>query len=224
MSVQPYFTSYLYVVPNLSVKTAGRIAETFNVSASVTAVVVGLLVSLTKHYKYWVTFGACIYLMGIGLMIRYRNENTTVGSLVGTQIAVGIGGGILNQPVLLGVQASASHSEMAAVTAVFLTILEVGGAVGTAVSGAIWTSSIQSKLRAYLPPSAQGEVEAIFGSVVTASTMYPPGTPERAAIDRAYYETMRILLICAVCLSVPVIPLSLLMKNYKLDKVSLLRH
>ena len=45
------------------------------------------------------------------------------------------------------------------------------------------------------------------------------GTPERAAIDRSYQETMDILLIIAACLAAPIIPLSLVMRNYKLDAI-----
>ena len=45
------------------------------------------------------------------------------------------------------------------------------------------------------------------------------GTPERAAIDRSYQETMDILLIIAACLAAPLIPLSLVMRNYKLDAI-----
>ncbi len=45
------------------------------------------------------------------------------------------------------------------------------------------------------------------------------GTSERAAIDRSYQETMDILLIIAACLAAPLIPLSLIMRNYKLDAI-----
>lgn len=47
------------------------------------------------------------------------------------------------------------------------------------------------------------------------------GSPERDAINRAYQETMTILLTVAVCIAAPLIPLSLCMGNYKLDQVCL---
>ena len=56
--------------------------------------------------------------MGMGIMLAYRNEDASVGSLVGTQIAIGIGGGFLNVPVQLAVQASVSHQDVAAATTV----------------------------------------------------------------------------------------------------------
>ncbi|KAL9050587.1 MAG: hypothetical protein Q9162_006545 [Coniocarpon cinnabarinum] len=219
LSSGPYFQSYLLVVQDQSLTAAGHITQVFSFSSSVASVLVGLVIKFTGHYKYFITLGSCIYLLGIGLMIKYRTQGASVGSLVGTQIAVGIGGGMANVPVQIGVQASASHQQVAAATAVYLTVLEIGGAVGSAISGAVWSSNILSKLEQYLPPESRSEAATIFASITTASTSYPRGTPERAAIDRAYQETMRILLIIAVCVCVMPIALSFFMKNYQLDKM-----
>ena len=126
--------------------------------------------------------------MGLGLMIKYRTEGASVGVLVGTQIAVGIGGGMANVPAQVGVQASASHQEVASATAVYLTVLEIGGAVGSAISGAVWSANILSKLQKYLPDNAKDQASTISSSVTIASTQYPRGSPEREAIDRAYQD------------------------------------
>lgn len=192
---------------------------TWVAASTVSSVVVSFLIKYTGHYKYFVTLGACIYMMGLGLMYRYREEGVSTATLVGCQIATGIGGGLLNVPAQLGVQASASHQEVAAATAVFLTILEIGGAVGSAISGAIWTSSVPDKLERYLPTEIKDQASLIYGNVTLASTGWAMGTPERMAINRAYQETMHTLLTVAVCVAAPLIPLSLLMKNYKLGKV-----
>ena len=62
---------------------------------------------------------------------------------------------MVNVPAQLGVQASASHQEVAAATAIFLTVLEIGGAVGNAISGAIWSHSVPEKLVRYLPAEVE---------------------------------------------------------------------
>ncbi len=217
-SIQPYFFSYLQVVHGQSVTAAGHVTQTFSFTSTVTSIVISLIIKYTKHYKYYITAGACIYLLGIGLMIRYRTEGSSTGQIVGTQIAVGIGGGMLNVPAQLGVQAASSHQDVAAVTAIFLTIISIGGAVGAAISGAVWTANIPAKLALYLPPAAQDQAANIFG-MLTVATAYAAGSPERVAINRAYQETMNILLIISVCVAAPLIPLSLLMRNYKLDQV-----
>jgi hypothetical protein len=220
LSVYPYFSSYLLIVQGESVTAAGHITQTFSFTATVASIIISIVIKYTAHYKYFITAGSCIYLLGIGLMIRYRQEGASTGTLVGCQIVVGIGGGMLNVPAQLGVQASASHQQVAAATAVFLTILEIGGAVGSAISGAVWSNSVPKKLARYLPANTQDQAALIYGNVTLASTGWPVGSPERQAINRAYQETMTTLLTIAVCVCAPLIPLSLVMKNYKLDKVS----
>ena len=122
-------------------------------------------------------------------------------------------------PAQLGVQASAERGQVAAVTAVFLTVLEIGGAVGNAVSGAIWSSYIPKQLALYLPADRQDQVALIYDSVTYASKQFAPGTVERRAINRAYQDTMSILLVIAMCMAVPCIFLSFCMENYRLREM-----
>lgn len=152
-------------------------------------------------------------------MYRYRTYGAPTSTLVACQIAIGIGGGLLNVPAQLGVQASASHQQVAAATAIFLTIVEIGGACGSAISGAIWSSNVPRKLALYLPPSINNQSLAIYGNVTLASGGWPVGSVERDAINRAYQETMSIILVVAVLVTVPLIPLSLCMRDYRLDEV-----
>jgi SP family sugar:H+ symporter-like MFS transporter len=221
MSVFPYFYSYLLIVQNKSATTAGNITRVFSLSSTVSSIAVSLLIKFTGHYKYYVTVGSCIYLLGMGIMLQYRNEDASTATLVGTQIVIGIGGGFLNVPVQLGVQASASHQQVAAATTVWLTLLEVGGAVGSAISGAIWSTYVPRKLQQYLPAETVANATIIFGDIGTSSDYiaYPPGSPTRIAINRAYQETMRLLLMGALVAAAPILPLTLILQNYKLREM-----
>ncbi|KKA25263.1 Siderochrome-iron transporter MirC [Rasamsonia emersonii CBS 393.64] len=218
-SVQPYLYSYLQVVQNYDVAVAGRVTQTFAFTSTIAAFVVSVLIKYTRRYRPFVVAGCVIYICGLLAMLFYRQEGSSVLQILGTQIMVGTGGGLLNVPVQLGVQASAHHQEVAAATAMFLTALEMGGAVGAAVSGAVWTHQIPRKLHAYLPPESQADADEIFGKL-TKALSYPMGSPTRIAINRAYQETMNNLLCLALLVSLPIIPLSLLMSNYELDKMS----
>jgi hypothetical protein len=218
LSVQPYFYSYLLVVQNQSITAAGHITMTFSFTSTVASLIISLFIKYTRHYKYFVVAGSLVYLMGIGLMIRYRVEDASIGQIVGAQIAVGLGGGMLNVPAQLGVQASCAHQHVAAATAVFLTLVQIGGAVGAAISGAVWTRLIPQKLAAYLPAENASNATMIFNDI-TVAMAYPVGSPARNAINLAYQETMTTLLTIAICLTVPVVILGLLMKNYKLGEM-----
>ena len=217
-SIQPYFSSYLQVVQDDSVTAAGHIVQTFTFASTVTAICTSFVIKYTRHYKYYITAGGCIYLLGIGLMIHYRSGSSSTSQIVVTQIAVGVGGGMLNVPAQLAVQAAVSHGDVAAVTAIFLTVVEIGGAVGAAISGAVWTANLPRELTQYLPPTKEADATLIFGNLTVAKS-YMWGSPERVAINRSYQETMDILLIIAVCLAAPLIPLSFIMRNYKLNLI-----
>lgn len=217
-SVQPYLYSYLQVVQGYDVATAGRVTQTFAFTSTIAAFSVSILIKYTRRYRIYVTIGCVVYMTGLALMLTYRREGASHFQVLGTQVIIGIGGGLVNVPVQLGVQASASHQEVAAATAMFLTSMEMGGAVGAAISGAVWSSAIPHKLLQYLPEETKGQAGDIFGKLTTALS-YPMGSPTRIAINRAYQETMNRLLTLAVIATLPLIPLSLLMVNYKLDKV-----
>ncbi|KAJ5635616.1 uncharacterized protein N7484_008929 [Penicillium longicatenatum] len=218
-SVQPYLYSYLQVVQNYDVATAGRVTQTFAFTSTIAAFTVSLLIKYTRRYRIFVTIGCVIYMTGLALMLMCRQESASHLQVLGTQVLVGCGGGLLNVPVQLGVQASASHQEVAAATAMFLTSMEMGGAVGAAISGAIWTHMIPQKLMQYLPEETKSHAGEIFGKLTTALE-YPMGSPTRIAINRAYQETMNRLVTFAIIATLPLIPLSLVMVDYKLDKMS----
>jgi SP family sugar:H+ symporter-like MFS transporter len=65
MSIFPYFYSYLVIVQNKSAVSAGYIVRVFSFTSTVSSIVVSLIIKYTAHYKYYVTFGGCIYLMGM---------------------------------------------------------------------------------------------------------------------------------------------------------------
>ncbi|KAL8359466.1 hypothetical protein RB601_007824 [Gaeumannomyces tritici] len=218
MSHQPYFYSYLLVVQGVSIPAAGRISQTFSFTSTVTSILVSVAIRYTRRYKYFVTAGSLLYLTGVGLMIRYRDVDATVGQLVGTQICVGVGGGMLNVPAQLGVQAASSHQSVAAATAVFLTLVELGGAVGAAVSGAVWSRVVPAALAELLPEGSKGNATAIYSSHVVAMAL-EWGSPERVAVQGAYQRGMTRLLTVAVCVCVPIVLLSLLMRDIKLDEI-----
>lgn len=48
---------------------------------------------------------------------------------------------------------------------------------------------------------------------------FPAGSATRIAINRAYHETIRLLLIGALAAATPIIPLTPFLENYKLGKI-----
>lgn len=217
-SVFPYFYSYLVVANEQSVVSAGRIVLTFSFTSVVSSIIISFIIKYTGHYKYFVVAGACIYILGFGLMLRYREEGSTRTQIVVNQVLVGLGGGFLNVPAQLGVQSVVAHQDVASATALFLTALSVGQAIGSAISGAIWTNTLPGKLAQYLPEEVQVNATLIYADFTHASS-YASGSEARIAINRSYQETMRLMLIGALVSSIPIIFAALMMENVKLKEV-----
>jgi hypothetical protein len=219
LCIFPYYSTWLLVVGNQSILASGRILNTFSFTSTIASLCVGVLIRYTGHYKYFVTFGSCIYLLGIGLLYNYRAPGVPTGTLVGLQIAMGIGGGMLNVPAQLGVQAVSRHQDVAMATSLFLTLLELGGAVGQAISGAVWSSTLEHKLALYLPEDVKINATTIYTGLTLQYQNYPVGTPARSAIDQAINDTMKKFMIGAIITAASLIPLSLLLKDVKLAQV-----
>lgn len=220
LSVYPYFQSYLLVVMGESVTSAGYIVQVFTFASTITTIAIGALIKYTGRYKWFVVIGSFIYVIGLAAMIVFRTEAASVYTLVSAQMLIGVGGGMLHGPAQVGIQASASHQEVAAATAVFLTLLELGGAIGNAISGAIWNNNIPIKLSQYLPPETKDQAGEIFADVALAANGWPLGSPTRNAINQAYQETMTKLLYVAVAVAIPVLILSFFMEDYDLSTMN----
>ncbi|RVD85583.1 uncharacterized protein DFL_003901 [Arthrobotrys flagrans] len=214
-SVFPYFYSYLVVANEQSVVSAGRIVLTFSFTSTVSSIIISFIIKWTGHYKYFVCAGGLIYMLGFGLMLRYRVEGSSRAQIVINQVLVGLGGGFLNVPAQLGVQSVVPHQDVAAATALFLTAISVGQAIGSAICGAIWTNTLPQKLNQYLPEEVKVNASLIYSDFTHASS-YLSGSKARIAINRSYQETMRLMLIGALVSAVPIVFLTFFMENVDL--------
>ncbi|GAB1320273.1 hypothetical protein MFIFM68171_10483 [Madurella fahalii] len=234
IAVQPYFYSYLLVALNLPVSRAGPITQTFSFASTIAALLASLIIRRLKapRPRPFIIAGAVLYVLAILILLHTRTRAASVTSLFAAQTALGAGAGLMHVATQLVVQAAASvegprhhghahghaHAQqyVGVATASFMTMVQVGGAVGSAVSGAVWGRLVPSKLREYLPESVKGEAEKIYASVVVACS-YPWGSPAREAIARSYQETITVLLWVALVACVPVLGLAMMVGDYRLD-------
>jgi len=135
-------------------------------------------------------------------MIAFRTSTATTAQIVIAQVFTGIGGGTINVPAQVGLQAACRHQDVAIGTAMFLTFTSVGGAFGNAVTGAIWSNLLPGYLEERLAGTAAANATtSIYGNYFKALS-YVVGTPERDAINSAYSDVYRIQLIVACCAAV----------------------
>ncbi|OCL04408.1 putative siderochrome-iron transporter [Glonium stellatum] len=180
-----YYTSYLQVVHDLSISQAGYVANIYNIGACFWAIIVGLLIRTSGRFKWLAWAAVPVQLLGGGLMIHFRHPNTPVGYVVMCQIFIALAGGTLVICEQMAVMAVCEHGEVAALLALLGLFSSVGGAVGSSVSGAIWTNTLPGALLELLPDAAKANVTDIYADL-EIQLSYPVGDPVRTAIMEAY--------------------------------------
>lgn len=231
IAVQPYFYSYLLVALNLPVARAGPITQTFSFASTIAALLASLVIRrlAVPRPRPFILAGAALYTVAIAVLLHTRTRSASIISLFAAQTGLGAGAGLMHVATQLVVQAAAASTTTAGgdhaghaqqyvgvATASFLTLVQVGAAVGSAVSGAVWGRLVPSKLREYLPEHVRGEADKIYSSVVVACS-YAWGSPEREAIARSYQETITVLLWVALLACGPVLAMALMVGDYRLD-------
>jgi hypothetical protein len=144
-------------------------------------------------------------------MIHFRGPEYNEGYLIMCQIFVAVGGGTMALMTQLAVMAVVSHQDTAAFNS-------IGGAVGLAISGAIWTNTLPQQLAQNLPPSINNQSSTIFGSL-TEQLSYARGSPERDGIIMSYAYLQKILCIAATCISIVNLVLVWGLKDVRLKQV-----
>ncbi|KAH8879148.1 siderophore iron transporter mirB [Thozetella sp. PMI_491] len=188
-----YFTSFLQVVNNLSVAEAGYVNSTFQVVSGVLLFIVGYLIRRTGRFRWLFFVAVPLYIFALGLMIYFRRPNGQIGYIVMCEILISIGGSIFILCVQLAVLAAVDHQHVAAVLSLLFVSGTIGGAVGNAISGTIWTNTFKWALAQNLPTSALPDLASIYGSLAVQLS-YAVGSPERLGIQEAYgYAQTRML-------------------------------
>ncbi|KZT25185.1 siderochrome-iron transporter [Neolentinus lepideus HHB14362 ss-1] len=218
-----YLYTLLLVSFNTSVTTATRITSLYSFCSVVVGVALGGVFRYVRYIKWVAVAGTLLFAMALGLMVRYRSgAHGGRAGLIGAQVALGVAGGFFPYPVQALVQAATKHEHVAVITALYLTMYQIGSAFGNTISGAIWSNTLPSKLATYLAPINGTLAAAAYDAPLTFILSYPVGTPERTAVVRAYDETQRYLAIAGVCLAVPLFAAACCLKNPRLGDLQAL--
>ena len=213
-----YFTSFLQVVNDLSLAQAGYVSSTFDMVSGLFLFLVGFAIRKTSRFKWLLYLAVPMYTLGQGLMIYFRRPNFSVGYLVMCQIFIALGGSTMIICEQVAVLAVAEHGEAAAVLALLGLFGYMGGAVGNAISGAIWTNTFPTELQRRLPEAAMPDFAAIYGDLAKQLS-YPVGSPAREAIVQAYAVAQTRMLTAGTAVMALTMVCVVLIKNINVAKI-----
>ncbi|KAI8680677.1 MFS domain-containing protein [Fusarium sp. Ph1] len=216
-----FFPSYLQVAGGFSPGHSTRIDNALRVAFQIASVLVGVLMKYSKRTQIFIFIGVPLVVLGQGLQIYFVNQNggsANEASFITAKTLVGVGRAFYQTAAQVSIQALVAKRDVPVVTGVYYASMNLGGAIGTSVSGAIWNNMLPKKLVKYLPENAKAKAMPIYKSIVAAQK-FAKGTPVRAAIDKSYCETQQLLAIAATAALAPMLIVMFFLKTIDLTKV-----
>src|SRR4051812_20733986 len=105
----------------------------------------GQVVTATGRYRLFPIFGTAVAAIGMVLLSRLDAQTSTLYSIV-AMFVMGLGLGLVMQVLVLAVQNAVEYSELGVATSGATLFRSMGGSVGTAALGAIFTARLTSGL------------------------------------------------------------------------------
>ncbi|KAH8880469.1 siderophore iron transporter mirB [Thozetella sp. PMI_491] len=220
---KPFFSSYLMVVGNQSVTTATYITNAYQVGLTVFSLVTGWVLNRSGHYKYVSLFlGLPFTILALGLLYYFATPGWHYGYFILAQMFLSIGNAFIILCDEVAGMAAVSHQYVAVILAMEGLFSSIGGSIGSTLSAAIWTSVFPKALANHLPAKDLPNLQKIYGSVATQLT-FPVGSDTRIAIENAYSDAQRTLLIPAMAVWILGISAVIAWRDVDLRKVQQVR-
>lgn len=176
--------TYLYtwstIAKNYDARNATFLTYTNGVVQCLVGIGAGAIMYKTRRYKWLMTSGVLMRLIGYGVMIRLRGAQNSTAELFIVQCIQGWGSGIVSTLNVVAAQIEVPHWELAQMSSLVLLTSFLGSAIGEAIAGGIYTSTFKGALRHHLGPEvAQSIIDTIFNSITGEIPAW--GTPDRIA-------------------------------------------
>jgi SIT family siderophore-iron:H+ symporter-like MFS transporter len=215
-----YLYTVLIVAFDFPIESATRILSFFSFFGVVSGVAVGLVIYRFRRLKNIIVLGTVLFMIALGVLIKFPGgaSASSRSGLIGGQILLGLSSGLFAYPTQASIQASASRDHVAILTGLYLSFYNVGSALGTCISGAIWTQTLYPTLEASLAFQPNASLaRAIYENPFSIVSQYPVGTEIRTAIIHSYQSIQRLLCITGMCICLPMIGFALALRNPKLS-------
>lgn len=214
-----YYYYFVMVVYNLDVTMTGYMTAIYTVGSCFWSPIFGLWIRYVKEFKYSCLFFALpLMTLGAGLMIHFRGSDSDIGYVIMCQIFIAFAGGMMVIGEQMAVMCASDLEGIPMMISLVSLFSNLGGAIGYAVSAAIYANTFPQGLREALPESAKDQWAAIYAGGYVAQMKFLPGTEERDAINFAYGYSQKYGCIAATAILVLAVPCIGMWRHYRVDK------
>jgi len=165
----------------------------------ITSIGSGQLISRTGHYKPFPVAGTGIMIVGLALLST-MGPHTTRLTASAFMFVLGLGLGLVMQVLVLAVQNAVDYKDLGVATSGATLFRSIGGSVGTAVLGSIFSNRLSAELASLLPGGAASKSLGAGASLNTAALKRLPPTIHDAYLT-AFTNALSTVFIVAACVA-----------------------
>ncbi|TVY85316.1 putative transporter [Lachnellula suecica] len=201
-----YLPIYYQNVRRFSPLLSAALIIPFVAGQSTFSVLTGQYISRMKRYGEIVWGGYAFWTLGAGLVLLF-NRTTPRWQIVITLIIEGIGVGGVFQPTLIAAQAHSTKRDRAVVISVRNFARSLGGALGLAISSAVFSNVLKKSLNSVSTALPAGYTTGILASILKVPDVSTLTSVQKNEVLDAYMDASRGVFI----LWVPIIGFCLLL-------------
>lgn len=142
---------FLQGVKGVSATNSGLLVVPLMIGVLTMSIVSGRVIAATGHYKFWPVAGMAVASFGMYLLST-MHVGTAGAKTSLYMVVVGAGMGMSMQVLMVAVQNVAPSSDLGVVTSAVNFFRQMGGTLGVAVFGAVFSTSLGRRLASELPP------------------------------------------------------------------------
>lgn len=165
---------FLQTVVGASATNSGLLLAPFMSGVVIANVVAGRITSKTGRYKPWPIAGMGAAILGTFLLTRLDVNATRMQASL-PMIVLGLGLGMVMPIMFLAVQNSVEHRDLGAATSAVNFFRSIGGTFGVALFGAIFASTLRSRVAALLPEGSGLDISRLARTPEAIKSL-PPET------------------------------------------------
>jgi EmrB/QacA subfamily drug resistance transporter len=192
-----YLPLFFQLVNGLTPTESGLQIVPLMVGVLVASTLAGQLVTRRGRYKVFPVVGTAVTAVGLYLL-SLMDADTGGFEAAAFMLVVGIGLGLVMQVLILAVQNAVDYAELGVATSSATMFRSIGGALGTAILGAVFTNTLDSNL-------AEADTG---GASLSAASSLDPGqidqlpAPVQATFVNAFTDSLNVVFVVAAAVAV----------------------
>jgi len=194
-----YLPLFLQVVKGASPTGSGLQLLPLMGGLLITSIASGQVITRTGRYRWFPIAGTAV--MSIGLyLLSTLDPSSTTPSIFLFMFILGLGLGMVMQVLVLVVQNAVDYSDLGVATSGATLFRSVGGSLGTAALGAIFSNRLTAELKSLFPPAAAGRVPSSAGVSPKAIAALP--APIKTDYLQAFTNSLNTVFLVAAIVAV----------------------